>query len=114
MISATSSGAASGRRRGILSSAYLATTVGMFGLIAFVAFEAMAVTTVMPSVARDLDGLALYALSFAAPLASGVVGMVGAGMWSDRAGPRGPVAGLDGAVLARAPGAAAPRRAWRC
>ncbi len=91
MISATSSGAASGRRRGILSSAYLATTVGMFGLIAFVAFEAMAVTTVMPSVARDLDGLALYALSFAAPLASGVVGMVGAGMWSDRAGPRGPL-----------------------
>ncbi len=91
MISATSSGAASGRRRGILSSAYLATTVGMFGLIAFVAFEAMAVTTVMPSVARDLDGLRLYALSFAAPLASGVVGMVGAGMWSDRAGPRGPL-----------------------
>jgi MFS family permease len=91
VISATSSGAASGRRRGILSSAYLATTVGMFGLIAFVAFEAMAVTTVMPSVARDLDGLRLYALSFAAPLASGVVGMVGAGMWSDRAGPRGPL-----------------------
>jgi len=91
VISATSSGAASRRRRGILSPAYLATTVGMFGLIAFVAFEAMAVTTVMPSVARDLDGLALYALSFAAPLASGVVGMVGAGMWSDRAGPRGPL-----------------------
>ena len=63
----------------------------MFGLIAFVAFEAMAVTTVMPSVARDLDGFALYALSFAAPLASGVVGMVGAGMWSDRTGPVGPL-----------------------
>ena len=91
MISATSSGAARGRRDGILSPSYLATTVGMFGLIAFVAFEAMAVTTVMPSVARDLDGFALYALSFAAPLASGVVGMVGAGMWSDRTGPRGPL-----------------------
>ena len=91
MISPTSTGAASGRRSGILSPAYLATTVGMFGLIAFVAFEAMAVTTVMPSVARDLDGFALYALSFAAPLASGVVGMVGAGMWSDRTGPVGPL-----------------------
>ena len=91
MISAASSSATSGRRDGILSSAYVATTVGMFGLIAFVAFEAMAVTTVMPSVARDLDGFALYALSFAAPLASGVVGMVGAGMWSDRVGPRGPL-----------------------
>ena len=74
-------------RERILSPAYAATTVGMFGLIAFVAFEAMAVTTVMPTVARDLDGLGLYALAFAAPLASGVVGMVAAGTWSDRTGP---------------------------
>lgn len=78
-------------RERILSPAYVATTVGMFGLIAFVAFEAMAVTTVMPTVARDLDGLGLYALAFAAPLASGVVGMVAAGMWSDRTGPAVPL-----------------------
>ena len=71
----------------LLGPAYAATTIGMFALIAFVAFEAMAVTTVMPTVARDLDGISLYALSFAAPLASGVVGMVAAGMWSDRRGP---------------------------
>jgi MFS family permease len=74
-------------RERILSPAYAATTVAMFGLIAFVAFEAMAVATVMPTVARDLDGLDVYALAFAAPLASGVVGMVAAGMWSDRTGP---------------------------
>ena len=73
----------------------------MFGLIAFVAFEAMAVATVMPTVARDLDGLDLYALAFAAPLASGVVGMVAAGMWSDRTGPVVPAAGVDGALLGR-------------
>ena len=71
----------------LLAPAYAATTIGTFALIAFVAFEALAVTTVMPTVARDLDGVALYALSFAAPLASGVVGMVAAGMWSDRRGP---------------------------
>ncbi|MCW2815917.1 MAG: transporter [Nocardioides sp.] len=71
----------------ILGPGYAATTVGMFALIAFVAFEAMAVTTVMPTVARDLDGLGLYALAFAAPLASGVVGMVVAGWLSDRSGP---------------------------
>jgi MFS family permease len=71
----------------LLGPAYAATTIGMFALIAFVAFEAMAVTTVMPTVARELDGVSLYALSFAAPLASGVVGMVAAGMWSDRRGP---------------------------
>lgn len=74
-------------RERILSPAYAGTTIAMFGLIAFVAFEAMAVATVMPTVARDLDGLDLYALAFAAPLASGVVGMVAAGMWSDRTGP---------------------------
>lgn len=75
----------------ILSPAYAATTMGMFGLIAFVAFEAMAVATVMPTVARELDGLGLYALAFAAPLASGVVGMVAAGTWSDRTGPVAPL-----------------------
>lgn len=74
-------------RERILSPAYATTTVAMFALIAFVAFEAMAVTTVMPTVARDLGGLDLYALAFAAPLASAVVGMVAAGTWSDRTGP---------------------------
>jgi MFS family permease len=75
----------------LLSPAYAATTVGMFALCAFVAFEATAVTTVMPSVAAQLDGIGLYALSFAAPLASGVVGMVAAGGWSDRRGPVAPL-----------------------
>ncbi|MEO6510687.1 MAG: MFS transporter [Nocardioides sp.] len=76
----------------LLSPAYAATTVGMFALCAFVAFEATAVTTVMPTVARELDGIGLFALSFAAPLASGVVGMVAAGGWSDRKGPITPLA----------------------
>jgi MFS family permease len=71
----------------LLSPSYVATTTGMFALCAFVAFEAMAMTTVMPTVAEQLDGVGLYALSFAAPLASGVVGMVAAGGWSDRRGP---------------------------
>ena len=75
----------------LLSPAYAAITIGMCSLIGFVAFEAMAVTTVMPTVARDLDGADLYALSFAAPLASGVIGMVAAGLWSDRRGPVAPL-----------------------
>lgn len=74
-------------RERILSPAYAATTIGMFALILSAAFEAMAVTTIMPGVARALDGEALYALSFAAPLATGVVGMVLAGQFSDRHGP---------------------------
>lgn len=84
------------RREGLLSPTYAATTVGVFALIAFNAFEAMAVTTVMPTISRDLDGFGLYALAFAAPLASGVVGMVAAGTWSDR---RGPATALLGALV---------------
>ncbi|GAA1134342.1 hypothetical protein GCM10009606_13150 [Nocardioides aquiterrae] len=75
----------------LLSPAYAVTTVGMFALCALVAFEALAVTTVMPTVADELDGVGLYALAFAAPLASGVVGMVSAGAWSDRRGPAVPL-----------------------
>lgn len=80
-----------GATGGILSPAYLATTIGVFSLIAFNAFEALAVTTVMPTISRDLDGFDLYALAFAAALASGVVGMVSAGAWSDRRGPATPL-----------------------
>ena len=75
----------------LLSPAYAVTTVGMFALCALVAFEALAVTTVLPTVADRLDGVDLYALSFAAPLASGAVGMVTAGAWSDRRGPVAPL-----------------------
>jgi MFS family permease len=78
-------------RGGILGPAYLATTIAVFALIAFNAFEAMAVATVMPTISRDLDGIELYALAFAAPLASAVVGMVAAGSWSDRRGPAVPL-----------------------
>ena len=67
---------------GILGTTYRASTIGAFSLIVIAAFEALAVTTVMPTISRELDGLTLYALSFSAPLASGVIGMVAAGQWS--------------------------------
>ncbi|QNN63984.1 MFS transporter [Leucobacter denitrificans] len=51
----------------------------------------MAVTTVMPIVSMDLDGDALFAVAFSGTLATGVIGMVAAGVWSDRTGPRGPL-----------------------
>jgi MFS family permease len=96
------------QRPALLSRQYAATTGGLFSLCAFVAFEATAVSTIMPGVAAELHGIALYSLVFAAPLASGVVGMVGAGGWSDRRGAVGPLvaalvlfsAGLVGCGLA--------------
>ncbi len=60
-------------------------------MVAVEAFEAIAVTTAMPTVAAALNGLSLYALAFGVPAAAGIFGMVSAGIWSDR---RGPVAAL--------------------
>jgi MFS family permease len=68
----------------LLGRRYGATTLGTFALVFLAAFEALAVTTIMPTVSRELNGAHLYALSFAAPLASGVVAMVAVGAWSDR------------------------------
>ncbi|WP_210651202.1 MFS transporter [Nocardioides sp. SYSU D00065] len=90
MTSSTTPDTGAPRER-LLSPAYATTTIGLFSLIVFAAFESMAVTTVMPTVARGLDGFDLYALAFAAPFASGVVGMVAAGMWTDRRGPLQPL-----------------------
>ena len=71
----------------MLSLPYRWLSIGMFSIIFLAAFEAMAVTTIMPLVADDLDGVALFALAFAVPLAAGIIGMVIAGNWTDRAGP---------------------------
>ncbi|AWB94644.1 MFS transporter [Agromyces badenianii] len=73
--------------RGPLSKPYRWLSIGMFSLIFLAAFEAMAVTTIMPLVARQLDGESLFALAFAVPLAAGIIGMVIAGNWTDRSGP---------------------------
>lgn len=74
-----------------LSPEYRWLTVGMFALIFIAAFESLAVTTIMPVVARELDGQPLFALAFAVPLAAGIVGMVVAGNWADRSGPMRPL-----------------------
>jgi MFS family permease len=73
---------------GVLSAKYFWVSIGMCALIMLSAFEALAVTTIMPTVSRELDGAGLYAFAFAGPLAVSVVGMVLAGAWSDRGNPR--------------------------
>ncbi|MDQ4213326.1 MFS transporter [Microbacterium sp. ASV81] len=81
-----------GRRGGV--------TIGAFALIFLAAVESLAVTTVMPIVSRDLHGEELYAVAFAGTLATGVIGMVAAGAWCDRAGPRGALYAATGLFLA--------------
>ena len=62
-------------------------TVGAVAMIFLAAIQSLAVTTVMPVVSDDLDGAALYAIAFSGTLATGVIGMVAVGAWSDRSGP---------------------------
>ena len=81
-------------------------------LIFLVAFESFAVTTVMPTVSRALDGAALYAFAFAGPLATGVIGMVVAGSWCDRHGPRAPLSARRRPVRGRARRSPGSRRRW--
>lgn len=78
-------------RTSILSPRFRSTTLGMVSLVALVAFEAMAIAAAMPTVARALDGLPMYALAFGVTLATSVVGMVVGGQWSDRRGPAAPL-----------------------
>jgi MFS family permease len=77
---------------GIFSRQYLWTTIGANALIFLGAFEAMAVTTVMPTISRQLDGESLYSVAFSGMLAASVIGMVVSGRWADRRGPIRPLA----------------------
>ena len=70
-------------------------TVGLLLTVTLVASEALAVVTIMPTVARDLGGLHLYGWVFSAFLLGSMVGIVVAGRAADRSGPARPyVTGL--------------------
>ena len=89
----------------VWSAPYTWVTIGAIALVFLAAMQALAVTTVMPIVAADLDGAALYAVAFAGTLATSVIGMVAVGAWSDRSGPVWPLTSavvffLAGLVLA--------------
>lgn len=65
-------------------------SAGLVISVTLVAFEALAVGTVMPVVVRDLSGLALYGWAFSAFFLGNLVGIVFAGLQIDRHGPARP------------------------
>ncbi len=72
---------------GILDWQHRRLTLGTILAISVVAFEALALATVAPVIARDLDGLGLYGWIFSAFLLAQIVGAVAAGEQVDRRGP---------------------------
>src|SRR5262245_33777305 len=76
---------------GLLSPRLRATTIGVLALVSLHAFEALALTTVMPTIAAELHGESLYAMAFTATLAAGIVSIVWSGNLADRRGPRPPL-----------------------
>ena len=87
-------------RTSLFSPRYFWTTIGANALVFLGAFEALAVTTVMPTISRDLEGQALYSVAFSGALAASVIGMVASGQWSDRRGPAVPLVAATAVFIA--------------
>jgi MFS family permease len=69
---------------GIWTPAYRPLTVGLVLAVTFVAFEALAVATILPVVGRHLGDLRLYGWVFSAFLLASLIGIVIAGTLADR------------------------------
>ena len=62
-------------------------TLGLVSVVAATAFEALAVSTILPAVVHQLGGLALYGWVFTAYALTNVIGLVISGALADRHGP---------------------------
>lgn len=77
---------------GVWDRAHRALTIGLVLTVAFTAFEALAVATVLPVTVADIGGLALYGWTFSAFMLANLVGIVAAGGMADTRGPATPFA----------------------
>jgi MFS family permease len=94
---------------GLLDPRWRGLTIGLVLNVTFVAFEALAIATIMPLVAEDLAGLSLYGWVFSAFLLADLAGIVVAGELADRHGPAVPFgAGLVLFVVGLLAGGLAP------
>lgn len=79
-----------GKDDGVWAPARRPLTVGLVFTVTLVAFESLAVSTVLPEIAEDLSGLGLYGWVFSAFMLGNLVGIVVAGQEADRVGPARP------------------------
>jgi MFS family permease len=83
-----------------MGSAYRLLTVALLALVTIIAFETMAISTAMPSVAKELGAVRSYGLAFSVLLTAEMLGIVLAGVWSDRSGPLPPLFAGQGLIAA--------------
>ena len=83
-IPAKPNGSATDAADGIWAPARRLLTAGLVLAVTFVAFEALAIATVLPVVGRHLGDLRLYGWVFSAFLLSSLIGIVVAGTLADR------------------------------
>lgn len=79
-------------RQSVFAPPHRALTLGVILSVSTVAFESLGVATVLPDVARQLDGLGSYGWGLSALMLANIVGTVLAGRAADRSGVRRPLA----------------------
>jgi MFS family permease len=62
-------------------------TVGLLSTVAFTAFEALAVATILPTTVGEIGGLELYGWAFSAFMLASLIGISAGGASADRRGP---------------------------
>ncbi|HEU5144758.1 MAG TPA: MFS transporter [Dermatophilaceae bacterium] len=72
---------------GLLSRRNAPVVVAAVALVTLGAFENRAISTALPTMLTELDAVTSYGLVGAAPLATYLVSVAGAGWWADRRGP---------------------------
>ncbi len=98
-----------GKVGGLLTRAHLPFVLATLAMVTTSAFADRAVSTVLPTVARELDGLPWFGAASAAPLISYLVATALAGVWTDRRGPAAPLRlGVTTFALASAASGLAP------
>lgn len=80
------------RKQSVFAGPYRALSLGVILSVSMVAFESLGVATVLPDIARSLDGLGAYGWGLSALMLANIIGTVLAGRTADRRGPWTPVA----------------------
>lgn len=75
----------------VFDATHRASTIGLLALVTMFAFEAVAVSLAMPTIADALDGQRLYPIAVVGLLTAALPGMVIGGIWGDARGPSRPL-----------------------